>query len=138
HHGHHLVQHVVWPALGHTGIQRLQTSTHTGNGAVVVGALFVHHAGETTLPLVQVVGHVRYEIGVAAVGFAHDAVFVVTATAGAQPHTAALCIGVTVSAQTLDSVLHFATGVQRGFAAIDIKIDGEGLQSKVLLRAQIG
>src|SRR5690606_2833748 len=113
HHGHHLVQHEVWPALGNTGVQCLQTGTDTGNGAVVVGALLVHHAGETTVPFVQVVGHVRYEIGVAAIGFAHHAVFVVTEIGGAQPQRATLFIGVTVGDQALDSVFHFAIAVQR-------------------------
>ena len=77
HHTHHGVQNVIWVALRNTHIRRLQSSAHTCDGAVVVAALDIHHPRKATLPFGDVVGDIRHKVGERAVGFAHDAVFVV-------------------------------------------------------------
>ena len=77
HHAHHGVQNIVRVALRNTHIRRLQSSAHTCDGAVVVAALDIHHTRKSTLPFGDVVGDIRYKVGECAVGFAHDAVFVV-------------------------------------------------------------
>ena len=120
------MQHVVWPAFWNAGIQRLQTGAHTGDGAVVVGALLVHHALKTTLPFVEVVGYVRNKVGVTAVFFAHYAVFVITEIGGAQPQCAAVFVGVAIIDQGFYGGFHFAFAVQGRLEEIHIEIDGKG------------
>ena len=77
HHAHHGVQDIVRVALRNTHIRRLQSSAHTCDGAVVVAALDIHHTRKSTLPFGDVVRDIRHKVGERAVGFAHDAVFVV-------------------------------------------------------------
>src|SRR5690554_786628 len=137
-HHHHLVQNVVRPALGNVGFQCLQAGAYTGNGGVVVRALFVDHGGKTALPLVQVVGYIRQEVGVATVFLAHHAVFVVAELGGFQPHGAVLLVGVAVGFQALNGGFYLAIFVQGRFQEIHIELNAKGFQVQVLLPAQVG
>src|SRR5690554_2038842 len=136
-HHYHLVQNVVRPALGDSGFQCLQAGAYTGDRGVVVRALFVDHGGKTALPLVQVVGHIRQEVGIAAVLFAHYAVFVVAELGGFQPHGAVLLVGVAVGFQALNGGFYLAIFVQGRFQEIHIELNAKGFQVQVLLAAQV-
>ena len=119
-------------------IQRLQTGAHTRDRAVMVRALLVDHAHKTAPPLVQMIGHVRHEIGVSAVALAHHPVLVVAEIGGAQPQRIVLLVGMAAGDQLVDRLLHLAVGVQRGLQREHIEIHAEGAQIEVLLAAQIG
>ncbi len=82
------------------------------------------------------VGDVRDEVGVAAVGLAHHAVLVVAEVGGAQPQRAVLLVGVAARREGLHHRVHAAVGVQAGFQVVDVELDAEGLQVGVLLAAQ--
>ncbi len=60
---------------------------------MVVGALDVDRLGEAALELGEVIGDVGHEVGVGAVGLAHDAVLVVAVVGRAQPQRAAILVG---------------------------------------------
>ena len=105
---------------------------------MVIGTLLVNYASKTTLPFVQVVGHIRYEVGVTTVCFTHYTVFVVTKVGGAQPESPAIFVGVTIFNQGLNGFFNFALGVERGFKEVDIKVDTESFQIKILLVPQVG
>ena len=107
------MKHVIRPTLGDVGVQRLQAGTNPCDRGVVVGTLLIDNRGETPLPLVQVVGHVRQEIGIAAILLAHHAVFVVAEFGGFQPHGAVMFVGIAVFLQALDGFLYLAIFVQR-------------------------
>src|SRR5690554_961074 len=136
-HHYHLVQNVVRPTLGDVGLQCLQAGAHAGYRGVVVCTLFVDHGGESTLPLVQVVGHIRQKVGVATVLLAHHAVFVVAELGGSQPHGATFFIGVAVGLQALNGGFHFAVLVQGRFQEIHIELNAKGFQVQVLFPAQV-
>jgi hypothetical protein len=108
HHAHHGVQHVVGVALGDAHIGSLQAGAHAGDGAVVVRALDVDHLGEAALELLDVIGHIGHEVGVAAVGLAHHAVFVVAVVGGLEPQRAVLLIGLAVGDQAVHGGLDMA------------------------------
>src|SRR5690554_234728 len=137
-HHHHLVQNVVRPALGNVGFQCLQAGAYTGHRGVVVRALFIDHGGKATLPFIQVVGHIRQEVGVATIFLAHYTVFVVAELGGFQPHGAVLFVGVAVGFQALNGGFYFAIFVQGRFQEIHIELNPEGFQVQVLLPAQVG
>ena len=137
HHPHHGVQHIVGVAGGDAHIRRLQARTHPGNGAVVVGALDVDHAGETALPLGDVIGHIGHKVGVAAVAFAHHPVFVVAVIGAAQPQGAVLLIGLARGLQALHRLIDPATGVQAGLEVVVVKAHRKSAQVQVLLMAQV-
>src|SRR5690554_900880 len=136
-HHHHLVQNVVRPALGDAGFQCLQAGAYTGDRGVVVRTLLVDHGGEAALPLVQVVGYIRQEVGIAAVLFAHYAVFVVAELGGFQPHGAVLFVGVAVGFQALNGGFHLAIFIQGGLEEIHIELNAKGFQVQVLFPAQV-
>ena len=70
-----------------------------GDVAVVVGAEHVDAQVETALPLVQVIGDITGDIGRVPVALDHDAVLVVTKSAGTQPACAILLVNVAVLAK---------------------------------------
>src|SRR5690606_15065385 len=107
HDGDHLVQHVVGPALRNADAERLQAGAHTGDGAVVIGALLVDDTLEAALPLVGVVGDIGHEVGITAVALAHDAVLVIAEAGGAQPQRAIFFIGMAAAYQRLHRIFHF-------------------------------
>src|SRR5690554_670031 len=137
-HHYHLVQNVVRPALWDAGFQCLQAGAHAGHGGVVVCTLFVDHGGKATLPLVQMIGHIRQEVGVAAILFTHNPVFVVAKLGGFQPHGAVLLVGVAVGLQALNGGFYLAIFVQGRFQEIHIELNAKGFQVQVLLTAQVG
>ena len=103
----------------------------------MIRALLVDDARKTAPPLVQMIGHVRHEIGVAAVALAHHPVFVVAEIGGAQPQRIILLVGVAAGDQLVDRLLDFAIGVQRGLQREHIEVHPEGAQIEVLFAAQI-
>src|SRR5690554_3877960 len=137
-HHYHLVQNVVRPALWDAGFQCLQAGAHAGHGGVVVCTLFVDHGGKATLPLVQMIGHIRQEVGVAAILFTHNPVFVVAELGGFQPHGADLLVGVAVGLQALNGGFYLAIFVQGRFQEIHIELNAKGFQVQVLFPAQVG
>ena len=116
----------------------MQASAHPGNGAVVVRALDVDHFAKAALPLGQVVSHIGHKVGVAAVAFFHDAVFVVAVVGGAQPQGAVFLKSFARCHQGAYGGVHAAAGVQAAFQVVVVKFQGKGLQVQVLLAAQIG
>src|SRR5690554_669069 len=136
-HHYHLVQNVVRPALRDAGFQCLQAGAHAGHGGVVVCTLFVDHGGKATLPLVQMIGHIRQEVGVAAILFTHNPVFVVAKLGGFQPHGAVLLVGVAVGLQALNGGFYLAIFVQGRFQEIHIELNAKGFQVQVLFPAQV-
>ena len=105
---------------------------------MVIGTLLINYASKTTLPFVQVVGHIRYEVGVTTVCFTHYTVFVVAKVGGAQPESTAVFIGVTIFNQCLNGFFDFALGIERGLKEVDIKVDTKSFQIKILLVPQVG
>ena len=105
---------------------------------MVIRALDVDGLRETPLPLAQVIGHVRHEIGVAAFGLAHHAILVVTVVGGAQPQRAILLEGVATGHQTRHSLFHLAVGVERRLQVVTVERHAEGRQVQVLLTTQAG
>ena len=138
HHPHHGVQNVVWVALRHASIGGLQPGAHAGNGAVVVHTLNVDGSAVATLPFGQVVGDVRYKIGVSAVGFFHHAVFVVTVVGGLEPERAVLLVGFPRLFQFGHRRIDTSGAVQAGLKIVVVEAHREGLQVEVLLATQIG
>ena len=112
HHAHHGVQHVVGVALWNASACGLQASAHACNGAVVVGALNVDHFGKAAFPFGNVVGHIGHKVGVGAVAFAHDAVFVIAVVGGLEPQRAILLVGLACFLKLLHSSVNAATGVE--------------------------
>ena len=92
-------------------------------------------AREATFPLGDVIGDVRYEISVGAVGFAHDAILVIAVIGGFEPQCAIFLVGVPHLDEVLDSFLHEAVGVQRGLKIIDIELHVERFEVEILLMA---
>ncbi len=84
------------------------------------------------------VGHVRHEVRIGAVGLFHHAVFVVAVLCRTQPQRAILLIGLAGFFQRIDRSLNLAFAVQRSFKIIVVELDAEGLQIDILLIAQIG
>ncbi len=138
HHRHHLVQHVFRPALGNAEVHGLQAGAHARQRTVVVGAQLGDRAFIAALPLGQVVGDVRHEVGIGAVGLAHHAVLVVAEVGGLQPQRAAFLVGMAGSDQLLHRLLDLAVAVQRAFQEVDVEVDAERGQVVVLLVAQVG
>ena len=93
---------------------------------------------KAALPLLDVVGHVRHEVGVAAVGLAHDAVLVVTVIGAAQPQRAAVLEGLAGRDELLHRGLDAAAAVEAGFEEVVVEAHAEGLEVQVLLVAQVG
>jgi hypothetical protein len=87
------VQHVVGVALWYASAGGLQACSHACNGAVVVGALNVDHFGKAAFPFGYVVRHIGHKVGVGAVAFSHDAVFVIAVVGGLEPQCAVLFVG---------------------------------------------
>ena len=85
HHGDHLMQHVLRVVARNADLQRLQAGTHPRHGAVVIGALLIDHASKSALPFGFVISDVGNEIGIGAVGLAHDPILVVPVLAGLEP-----------------------------------------------------
>ena len=104
---------------------------------MVISTLFVDYESKTTLPFVQVVGDIRNEVGIATVCFTHDTVFIIAKVSGAQPESASVFVGVTIFNQCLNGFFNLTFGVERGFKEVDVKIDTECLEIKILLVAQI-
>jgi hypothetical protein len=104
---------------------------------VVVGAQFGDRALVAALPFAEVIGHVRHEIRVGAVGLAHHAVLVVAEIGGAQPQRAAFLVGVAVGDQLAHGLFDLAVGVQRRFQEITIERHAERGEVGILFAAQI-
>mmetsp|Transcript_20389 Transcript_20389/g.78156 ORF Transcript_20389/g.78156 Transcript_20389/m.78156 type:complete len:636 (-) Transcript_20389:435-2342(-) len=134
----HLVQHIVREALRDAEVDRLQAGAHPGDGAVVVGALDVDALRVAALELVDVIGHVGHEVGVATFLLAHHAVLVVAVVGGAQPQGAALLVGLATGHQALDRLLQLPAGVDAALQEVAVELQAKGLQVQVLLVAQIG
>ena len=83
------------------------------------------------------VGDIGHKIGVAALGFAHHAVFVIAKIRGAQPERAALFIRVTHFGQTRNGLLNRTRGVERGLQKVIVKLHAKRLQIQILLATQI-
>ena len=81
---------------------------------MVVAALDVDRLLVTPLELAHVIGHVRHKVGVAAIGLAHDTVFVVAILGGAQPQRTVLFIGFSSVVQARNGSIHPAIGIQAG------------------------
>ncbi len=77
------MQHVIRPAVRDAHFQRLDAGAHAPQGAVMISAMFIDHAGEAALPFVDVVGDIRQEVGVAAILLAHHAILVIAEIRGA-------------------------------------------------------
>ena len=105
---------------------------------MVVGALDVDRLREATLELGEVVGDVGHEVGVAAVGLAHDAVLVVAVVGGAQPERAAVLVGLAGGDEAGDRRLDAAARVQARLEVVVVEAHAERLQVEVLLVAQVG
>ena len=103
----------------------------------MIGAQLGDRALVAALPFAEVIGHVRHEIGVAAVGFAHDAIFVVAVVGAAQPQRAAFFVGVAMADQFAHGLFDFAVGVERGFEVVHVERDPEGGEIEILFAAQI-
>ena len=105
---------------------------------MVVGALDVDDGAVAAFPFGDVVGHVRHKVGVAAVAFAHDAVFVVAKVGGFEPQCAVLLVGVAVGDEFLYGLLNAAAAVEAALKIVLVKAQGKGFQVNVLLVAQVG
>ena len=86
------------------------------------------HRVETALSLVQVVGDITGDIRRIAVALDHDAVLVVTKSAGAQPGCAVLLVDVAGLAQPGDGLVDTAAGVHRVFVGVDVEVGAELVQ----------
>ena len=93
---------------------------------------------KAALPLGDVVGDVRHEVGVRAVGLAHHAVLVVAVVGGAQPQRAVLLVGLAGATSALTVVVDLAVGVQARLEVVVVEAHAERLQVEVLLVAQVG
>ncbi len=113
HDGHHLMQHVLGPALGDADIEALQTGTHPRDGAVVVSPLLIDDPCEAPLPFIVVVGDIGHKVGIAPFAFAHHPVFVITEIGGAQPERVLLFKSVASLFQRADGLLDCATLIKR-------------------------
>ncbi len=136
HHLHQAVQHVFGIARRDADAEGLQPGAHARDGAVVIGALHVDDLAEAALPLAEVIGDVRHEVGVAAVRFAHHPVLVVAVVGGAQPERAVLLVGLAARDERLDHLLDLALGVEAGFEVVEVEPYAESLEIGVLLFAQ--
>ena len=105
HNGHHLMQHILRPALGYTHVESLQSGSDAGNGAVMIGALLIDHALIAALPFVVVIGDIWDEVGIPALTFAHHAILIIAKFSGAQPQCILLFIGMTGTLQGLYGLL---------------------------------
>ena len=83
------------------------------------------------------IGDIGHKIGVAAVGFAHHAVFVIAKIRGAQPQRTAFFVGVPHFAQARHGLFHRACSVQRRLKKIVVESHTKRLQIQILLAAQI-
>src|SRR5262249_50038911 len=92
------------------------------------GAEHVDAQVEAAVPLVQVVGDVRGDVGRLAVALDHDAVLVVTKSAGAQPGCAVLFVDVVRPAQPGDGLVDATAGVHRVFVRVDVEVGPELVQ----------
>ena len=92
HHRDHLVQNIVGVAGGNVHRERLQPRANARDRAVMVGALNVDRLRKSALEFRDVIGDVRNEIRVAAIGLAHHPIFVVAVVGRAQPQRAVLFI----------------------------------------------
>src|SRR3546814_6588058 len=70
----HLVQDIGREILGYAQIKALQAGAHAGDGAMVVGALYIDGPVKAAFPLGDVVGDVGHEIRIAAFRLAHPTV----------------------------------------------------------------
>ena len=137
HHRHHLVQHVVGIAGGNAAVECLQARLHPRQRAVVVGTQFGDGALVAALPFGQVVGHVRHEVGVRAVGLAHHPVLVVAKVGAAQPQRAAFFKGVALGDQRVHGLFHLAVGIQRRFEEVAVERHPKRRKIGILFAAQI-
>ena len=136
-HHDHFVQNIVGVVFCNAQVRSLQTCAHAGDGAVVIRALDVNHFVKTTIPFIQMIGDIGHKIGVAAVGFAHHAVFVIAKIRGAQPQRTAFFVGVPHFAQARHGLFHRACSVQRRLKKIVVESHTKRLQIQILLAAQI-
>ena len=125
----HLVQHVVRIALRDADVERLQAGAHARERAVVIGAELGDRALVAALPLGDVIGDVRHEVRVRAVGLAHHAVLVVAEVGRAQPQRAAFLVGVAAGDQLAHGLLDLAVGVQRRLEVVDVEAHAERCRS---------
>ena len=140
HHRHHLVQHVRRVVPRNAGsrhrAERLQSGTHPRHRAVMIRSLHIDRVRESALPLGDVVGDVRHEISVAAVGFPHHPILVVAVVGGPEPQRAVLFVGLARGSERAHRGLDLALGIERGFEVIIVEFHAERPEVLVLLAAQ--
>ena len=139
HHRHHLVEHVLRVPLGDADAERLESSPHARDGAVVIGSLDIDRASEAALPLRDVVRDVRYEVGVRAPlrgTLAHDAILVVAVVGGTQEEGAVLLVRPAARDQCSDGAVDAPVGVERALEVVRVELHAERLEIGVLLLAE--
>ena len=82
---------------------------------MVVSALLVNDTHKTTLPFFCMVGNIGNKVGVAAIGFAHDAIFVITEVCGLEPQCIVFFIGMAAFDQRLYGIIYPAIFVECAF-----------------------
>src|SRR5690625_3655738 len=76
----HAMQDISRKILWNAQVQSLQSGTHPGDCAVVIGALDIDAVMKTALPLGDMIGDIRHKVGIVTITFTHDPVFVITRT----------------------------------------------------------
>ena len=104
---------------------------------MVIGALHVDRDAKAALPLGDVIGDVRHEIGERAVGLAHHAVLVVAVVGRAQPQRAVFLVGLAAGDERVDRRVDLAVGVEARLQVVDVEAHAELLQVEVLLVPQV-
>ena len=100
------MQYIVRETRSNADIEGLQPGANSGNRSVMVRALDIDGPRKSALPLRYMVGNIRNKVGIAAIRFAHDPVFVITKIRCPQPQSALVFIGVAGLNQLLDCILN--------------------------------
>ena len=107
------MQHIVRVAGRNAQTDRLQASAYPRNGAMVVTALDVDYYVKAALPFGDVIGHVRYEVGVRTIRLLHHTVFIITVFCALEPQRAFLLVGLASCFDCTDRCFDLAIAVER-------------------------
>ena len=94
----------------------------------MITTLHINHLMIATLPFSNVIRDIGHKVGIGAVGFFHDAIFVIAVFRTTQPERALLLIGFICCYQGSDCGINFTIAIQRRFEIIIIEAHTKRLQ----------
>src|SRR6185437_12693632 len=125
-------------ALRNAEAERLQSCADTRERAVMIRALNVDGSLESASPLIEMIGHIRNEIRVAAVRLADHPILVVAEVGRTEPQGAIALVRLTARNQPLDGSIEAAVRVELRFEGVHVEFEAELLQVSILLAPQVG